>query len=121
MENKTSLLTSNHHHGHSEDFLPVCCGRDVTEADACQAGHSEVQGGDVDGVLVGPTLPLPWTAGVETVWRAHRLGQDVQPAVCTNDVGLLVDNFIITDAVPVEVGGGVKENNWKYCTPSAMC
>lgn len=96
----TPALTSNHHHGHGKDFLSVCRRGDVPEADARQAGHGEVQGGDVDRVLVRPALPLPRAAGVEAVRRAHRLSQDVEPAVHADDVGLFINNFVITDTVP---------------------
>lgn len=92
-------LTSNHHHSHGKDFLSVCRWGDITEADACQAGHGKVQGGDVDRVLVRPTLPLPW-AGIEAVWWPHCLSQDVEPAVHANDVGFFINNFIIANAVP---------------------
>lgn len=71
-ERTTPILTSNHHHGHSKDFLSICCRGDVAKADAREAGHGEVQRSDVDGVLVRPTLPLPY-AGVEAVRCAHGL------------------------------------------------
>ncbi len=100
MEDKTPPLTSNHHHGHGEDFLSICRRGNVSKADARQAGHGEVQGSDVDGVLVGPALPLPWTAGIEAVRRAHCLSQDVQPAVHAHNVGFFVNNLVIADAVP---------------------
>lgn len=58
MKDKTSPLTSNHHHGHCKDFLTVCRRGDVAEADARQAGHGEVQGSDVDRVFVRPAFPL---------------------------------------------------------------
>lgn len=104
MEDKTPSLTSNHHHGHGKDFFSVCRRGDVAKADARQAGHGEVQGSDVDRVLVWPALPLPRTAGVEAVRRAHRLSQDVEPAVRAHDVGFFIDNLVITDAVPVWSG-----------------
>lgn len=100
MGDKIPSLTSNHHHRHSKDFLSICRWGNVTEADARQARHGEVQGSDVDGVLVRPTLPLPRTACVKTVRRAHRLSQDVEPAVHTHNVGFFINNLIITDAVP---------------------
>lgn len=59
MEDKISLLTSYHHHGHSKDFLSISRRGNVSKADARQAGHGEVQGSDVDGLLVWPALPLP--------------------------------------------------------------
>lgn len=110
MEDEIPLLTSNHHHGHSKDFLPVCRRGNVTEADARQARHGEVQGSDVDGVLVRPTLPLPWTARVKTVRSAHRLSQDVEPAVHAHNVGFFINNLIITNAVP---GAGRRRNGAK--------
>lgn len=110
----TPLLTSNHHHGHSKDFLSVRRRGDVAEADAGQAGHGEVQGGDVDGLLVRAALPLSGTACVEAVRRAHRLSQHVQPAVRTHDVGLFIDDLIVPDAVPggwrETIGGSFGEN-----------
>lgn len=41
------VLTSHHHHGHGEDLLSIGGGGDVAKADGGQAGHGEVQGGDV--------------------------------------------------------------------------
>ena len=103
---RTTTLTSDHHHGHGEDLLPVGGGRDVAKADAGEAGHGEVQRGDVHRVLVRPALPLARAAGVEAVGRAGRLGQDVEPAVQTHDVGVLVDHLVVPDAVPDGGGGG---------------
>lgn len=100
MKDKTPPLTSNHHHGHSKDFLSVCCRGNVSKANTRQAGHGEVQGGDVDGVFVRPALPLPRTTGVEVVRCAHRVSQDVEPAVRAHNVGFFIDYLIITDAVP---------------------
>lgn len=100
LEDQRPVLTSDHHHGHGKDFLSVRRRGDIAEADAGQTGHGEVQGGDVDRLLVRTTLPLPGAAGVEAVWRAHRLCQHVQPAVRAHDVGFFIDDFIIADAVP---------------------
>lgn len=61
------ILTSNHHHGHREDLLSVRCGGNVAEADGRQAGHGEIQRGDVQRVLARATLPLARTAGVVAV------------------------------------------------------
>lgn len=102
---KKPRLTSDHHHGHGEDLLSVRVGRDVPEADAGQTGHGEVQRGDVDGVFVGPPLPLPRAAGVEAVRIAHRLCQDVEPAVHAHDVGFFVNDLVIADAEPGEKPG----------------
>lgn len=117
MGDKTSLLTSNHHHGHSKDFLSICCRGNVSEADTCQACHGEVQWSDVDGVLVRPALPLPWTACVKTVRSAHRLSQNVEPAVRAHNVGFFVNNLIITNAVPRKVSNQVSIklciSNWQ--------
>ncbi len=82
MEDKTPPLTSNHHHGHGENFLSICRRGNVSKADARQAGHGEVQGSDVDGVFVGPALPLPWTAGIEAVRRGVKWAKLKGVRVC---------------------------------------
>lgn len=119
MGDKIPSLTSNHHHRHGKDFLSVCRRGNVTKSDARQARHGEVQGSDVDGVLVRPTLPLPRAAGVKTVRRAHRLSQDVEPAVHAHNVGFFIDNLIITDAVPAawrcRKGAKTQETNNQVC------
>lgn len=115
LEDQRFSLTSDHHHGHSKDFLSVRRRGDVAEADAGQTGHGEVQGGDVDGLLVWAALPLSGAACVEAVWRAHRLGQHVQPAVRTHDVGLFIDDLIITDAVPGRWTERISSCLWLSC------
>lgn len=100
LKNIVTPLTSNHHHRHCEDFLSICRWGNVAETDARQAGHCEVQGSDVDGVLARPTLPLPRAAGVEAIWFPHRLSQNVEPAVHTWGVVFFIDNLVITNAVP---------------------
>lgn len=107
LEDRALLLTSDHHHGHGKDFLPVRRRGDVAEADAGQTGHGEVQGGDVDRLLVRAALPLSGAAGVEAVRRAHRFRQHVQPAVWTHDVGFFIDDFVIADAVPARWGENI--------------
>lgn len=101
-ETRNKLLTSHHHHGHGEDLLPVAGGRDVAEADGGQAGHGEIQRGDVQGVLAGAALPPARAAGVVSVRRADAEGQVVEPAVHIDGVGGLVDDLVVADAVPVE-------------------
>lgn len=61
------VLTSNHHHGHREDLLPVGGGGDVAEANGGQAGHGEVQGSDVQRVFARAALPLAGAAGIVAV------------------------------------------------------
>lgn len=61
------ILTSHHHHGHREDLLPVRGGGNVTEADGRQAGHGEIQRGDVQRVLPRAALPLARTTGIVAV------------------------------------------------------
>jgi len=99
-EKSKKRLTSDHHHGHGEDLLDVRVGRDVPEADAGQAGHGEVQRGDVDRVLAGPALPLAAARHVEPVRLPRRLAQQEQPAVHPHAVGDLVDDLVVADAEP---------------------
>lgn len=96
------VLTSHHHHGHGEDLLPVRGGGDVSEPDGGQAGHGEVQRGDVQRVFARAALPLARTAGVVAVRRSDAESQLVQPAVHLDGVGGLVDDLVVSDAVPVE-------------------
>ena len=96
------VLTSHHHHGHREDLLSVRGGRDVPEADGGQAGHGEVQGGDVQRVLPGPALPLARPTGVVAVGRSDADGELVEPAVRLDGVGGFVDDLVVSDAVPEE-------------------
>lgn len=55
----TVILTANHHDGHGKDLLDVCGRGDVPKAHAGEAGHGEIQRGDVDGILAGTPFPLP--------------------------------------------------------------
>lgn len=66
-KHKKQLLTSHHHHGHGEDLLPVSRGGDVAKADGRQAGHGEIQRGDIERVLARAALPLARTTGVVAV------------------------------------------------------
>lgn len=100
------LLTSHHHHGHGEDLLAVCGGSNVSEADGGQAGHGEVQRSDVQRVFARAALPLAGAAGVVAVRRANADGQLVEPAVHLDGVGGLVDDLVVSDAVPVQVAEG---------------
>lgn len=95
------VLTSHHHHGHREDLLSVGGGGDVAEADGGQAGHGEIQRGDVQRVLARAALPLARPAGVVAVRRSDADGQLVEPAVHLDGVGGLVDDLVVSDAVPV--------------------
>lgn len=97
------VLTSHHHHGHREDLLPVGGGGDITKADGRQAGHGEVQGGDVQRVFAGSALPLPGAAGIVAVRRSDVDSQLVEPAVHLDGVGGLVNDLVVSDAVPVEL------------------
>lgn len=100
------VLTSHHHHGHGEDLLPIGGGGDVAKADGGQAGHGEVQGGDVQRVFAGATLPLAGATGVVAVRRSNADSQLVEPAVHLDGVGGLVDDLVVSDAVPVELAEG---------------
>ena len=95
------ILTSHHHHGHREDLLAVAGGGDVAEADGGQAGHGEVQRGDVQRVLARAALPLARAAGVVAVGRSDAESQLVEPAIHLDGVGGLVDDLVVSDAVPV--------------------
>lgn len=94
------ILTANHHHSHSKDLLPVRRGGDVPEPHAGEAGHGEIQRGDVDGILARPALPLAESRGVEAVGCSYGLPQLVEPALGADGVGVLVDDLVVTDAVP---------------------
>ena len=96
----TSQLTSNHHHRHSEDLLSICGRSDVPKTDTRQAGHCEVKGRYVHRVLAGPAFPPSQAGGVEAIRRPRRLPQLVEPAVHPHAVGVLVDDLVVSDAVP---------------------
>lgn len=92
-------LTADHHHGDGEDLLAVRVGGDVSEADAGEAGHGEVQRCDVDRVFTGTALPSSRTRGVEPVRPPRHLPEKKQPAVCPHAVPLLVDHLRGTEGL----------------------
>lgn len=96
----TVILTANHHDGHGKDLLNVCGWGDVPKAHAGEAGHGEIQRGDVDGILAGTPFPLPWAGPVKLVRGASVHGQLVEPAVVADGLGVLVEDLIVPDAVP---------------------
>ena len=100
-KHKKQLLTSHHHHGHGEDLLPVSRGGDVAKADGRQAGHGEIQRGDIERVLARTAHPLARTARVVAVRRSNAVSQLVEPAVHLDGVGGLIYDFVVPDAVPV--------------------
>lgn len=97
------VLTSHHHHRHRKDLLPIGGGGNVAKADGGQAGHGEVQGGDVQRVFARTALPLARAAGVVAVGRTDAVSQLEEPAVHFNGVGGLVDDLVVSDAVPVKL------------------
>lgn len=101
-KHKKQLLTSHHHHGHGEDLLPVGRGGDVAKADGRQAGHGEIQRGDIERVLSRAALPLARTTGVVAVRWSDVVSQLIEPAVHLDRVGGLIYDFVVSDAVPVE-------------------
>lgn len=94
------VLTAHHHHSHRENLLAIRGRSDVAKPDGGETRHGEVQRGDVQRVLVGPPLPLSCSAGVVAVRSPDAQGQLVEPAVCLNGVGGLIDDLMVPDAVP---------------------
>lgn len=100
------VLTSHHHHGHREDLLPISGGGNVAKADGGQAGHGEVQGGDVQRVFAGAALPLARATGIVAVRRSNADSQLVEPAVHLDGVGGLINDLVVSNAVPVKLAEG---------------
>lgn len=99
-ERESLILTANHHHSNSKDLLPICSWSDVTKTNTGEAGHRKIQWGDVDGVLAWPAFPFSKAWCVKAVRCSYRHSQLIEPALSSDRVCILINNFIVSYAVP---------------------
>lgn len=97
---ESQILTANHHHGNSKDLLPICSRSDVPKSNTGEAGHCKIQRGDVDWILAWPTFPFPKARCVKAVRCSYWHPQLIEPALSSDRVCILIDNFIVSYAVP---------------------
>lgn len=94
------ILTANHHHRNSKDLLPVCSRCNVSKSNTSEAGHCKIQWGDVDRILAWSAFPFSKARRVKTVRCSYWHSQLIEPALSSDCVCILIDNFIISYAVP---------------------
>lgn len=100
MLERDRVLTAHHHHSHRENLLSICGRSDVAKSNGGETRHGEVERRNVQRILVGTPLPLSCTTGVVAVRSPNTQGQLVEPAVCLNGIGGLIDDLVVPDAVP---------------------
>lgn len=94
------VLTAHHHHSHGENLLAICCWSNVTKSNCGQASHGEVERRNVQRVFGRTSFPPAITASVVAVRSSNTQCQLVEPAVCLNGVGGLINDLVVTNAVP---------------------
>lgn len=94
------ILTANHHHSNSKDLLPICSRSDVPKSNTSEAGHGKIQWGYVDRIFAWAAFPFSKAWCVKAVRCSYWHPQLIEPALSPDRVCILIDNFIVSYAVP---------------------
>lgn len=94
------ILTANHHHSNGKDLLPIRSRSDVPKSNTGEAGHREIQRGDVDWIFAWSAFPFSRAWHVKAVRCSYGHPQLVEPAVSSDLVCILIENFVVSYAVP---------------------
>lgn len=99
-ETKSLILTANHHHSNSKDLLPIGSWSNVPKSNTGEAGHRKIQRGDVHRIFAWSTFPFSKARCVKAIRCSYWHPQLIEPALMSDGVCILINNFIVSYAVP---------------------